>query len=92
MEGGAAYHLPTIRQRVWRFVGFRYHLGHEPEDTDGLDGWAFTTIRLNFSWMDRLRLFLTGRLVVGSVIYFNAPSPTTCKSRVDWEIKAPGEL
>jgi hypothetical protein len=80
---------PTPLQRWWRWVGFHYHLGAEPEDTEILQGWMRTDIRLHFGWADRLRLLLTGRLFVVSVVHFDTPSPTVCKSRVDYRIVEP---
>lgn len=90
-ENYAAFHIPTLRERVWRKLGFRYHLGDEPENVDGLEGWVRTDMRLEFSIADRLRLLLTGRLFVASIVHSDTPSPSVCKSRLDWRIYAPGE-
>ena len=83
--------VPTLRERLWRSLGFRYHLGNEPPDADLLPGWMLTDIVLNFGWADRLRLLTTGRLSISSIVHFDTPSPDVCKSRVDWRIIAPGE-
>lgn len=90
-ENYAAIHIPTLRQRVWRKLGFRYHLGDEPEGIEGFEGWMRTDMRLEFSLVDRLRLLLTGRLFVASIVHSDTPSPNVCKSRLDWRIYAPGE-
>lgn len=82
---------PTFMERAWRRLGFHYHLGDEPEGIDGMAGWMKTDITLCFGWSDRLRLLLTGRLFVASVVHTDTPSAMICKSRVDWRIHAPGE-
>lgn len=30
-ENGAMHHVPTLRERFARWIGYRYHLGIEPE-------------------------------------------------------------
>ncbi len=87
----AVEYVPTRAERFWHWVGFHYHLGDEPEGIDGMPGWMCTGIRLNFTWPDRLRLLLTGRLRIRSVVHHDTPSATVCKSRIDWHIKFPGE-
>jgi hypothetical protein len=82
---------PTLTQRFWRWAGFRYHLGDDPEGIDGMIGWMKTDIHLHFGWADRLRLALSGKLFVASVLHYDTPSPMTCKSRVDYWILQPGE-
>lgn len=91
MTHEAMFHNPTLSERFWRSLGFRYHLGDEPEGADSLEGWMRTDIRLEFSIVDRLRLLLTGRLLVASIVHTDTPSASICKSRVDWRISAPGE-
>jgi hypothetical protein len=85
-------HVPTFRERLWRNFGFRYHLGEDPDDTDLLEGWTRTDTRLHFGLADRFRLLLTGRLMVSTISHYDAPSPTVIKNRIDWQIKAPGEI
>ena len=90
-ENHAYYRKPSLRERAFRKLGFHYHLGEDPEGADALPGWMKTDIRLHFSWADRLRLLLTGRLFVASIVHFDTPSPSICKSRVDFLISAPGD-
>ncbi len=87
----AVIYVPTLRERLWRRVGFRFHLGDEPEGTETFPGWMRTNIRLDFGWLDRLRLLLTGRLRVTLSSHFDALSPAVVKSRLDWTIAAPGD-
>ena len=86
----AMYHMPSLRERFWRKIGYTYHLGDEPEGADVLPGWMRTDMRLHFGWADRLRLLLTGRLFIASIVSTDTPSPSVCKSRMDWRIVAPG--
>ena len=90
-ENTAFFREPTLRERIWRRAGFRYHLGEEPEGCEALQGWMRTDIQMHFGWADRLRLLATGRLFIASVVHTDTPSATVTKSRVDWMVKAPGE-
>ena len=90
--GFAAIYRPTLSERLWRAIGFRYHLGEEPPDLDGdaLQGWMVTEAVFSFTLADRLRLLLTGRLRVRTTCYTDTPSPSVCKNRLDWQIHPPG--
>lgn len=90
IEAGYVAYKPTTIERVWRALGFSYHLGDEPEGVDGLEGWMCTETRLHFGIADRLRLLVTGRLHITLVQHL----PVRCdwaKNRLDWQIKYPGE-
>jgi hypothetical protein len=91
VTNGYLIYVPTFREKFWRRMGFRFHLGDEPEDTDGMPGWQKTEVRLRFNIPDRIRLLLTGRLFVGLAMHTDVPSPNVIKTRIDWEIKAPGD-
>lgn len=90
---GAYYSVykPTLLERFWRALGYRYYHADDPPDIETLTGWMKTDIRIHFSFTDRLRLLLTGNLFVASVTHMDAPSPKICKSRADFKICAPGE-
>lgn len=90
MSDGAYFRLPTWRERVARLLGYRFHLGGEPDGTDPLNGWMKTEVRLNFSFGDRLRLLATGRLRVHVVQYMDV-QPSVIMNRIDWQIGAPLE-
>jgi len=60
----AMYHKPTIIEKLWRALGYKYHLVDLPEEADGMDGWIMTHTRFNFDFFDRIRLLLTGKLYV----------------------------
>lgn len=87
--GYAAHHVPTLSERIWRGLGFKYHLGEEPEGIEKLEGWMRTECRMDFSLLDRLRLLFAGRLH----ITLTQHTPVQCdysKNRLDWEIKRIG--
>jgi hypothetical protein len=86
----AMYHVPTLAERVWRKLGYHYHLGEEPEGSDTLPGWHCTEIRLHFGFIDRLRLLTTGKLKLRSILMTDTPSAMICKNRLDWRISHPG--
>lgn len=90
VESGYMTYVPTWREKIWRRLGFRYHLGAEPDDVDALPGWMCTESRLDFSVADRLRLLLTGRLRV-SIKHHMPVQPDFSRNRLDWQILAPGD-
>lgn len=87
---GYAMYRPTLAERFWRKLGYRYHLGDEPEGTDGMPGWVCHGVKLQFGFGDRVRLLLTGKLHVKSTMHTDVPSASTIKTRLDWEIIRPG--
>jgi hypothetical protein len=90
-NGGCFYALPTRTQRFWRWVGFRFHLGDEPEGAETMPGWMQTKAHFQFGIADRIRLLLTGRITVTLSTHIDTPSPDVCKTRLDWLIHAPGD-
>lgn len=90
VENGCAVYVPTLREKLFRWLGYRYHLGEEPEGTEALEGWMRTDMRIHFDWRDRVLLLLTGKLSISSIASFDAPSPSIVKTRMDWQIIEPG--
>lgn len=90
VENGAMYHVPTLRERAWRWLGYRYHLGDEPEGIDAMQGWMCTENRMHFSMSDRIRLLVSGRLHMRLVQHTSVQVEGT-KNRLDWHILAPGD-
>lgn len=86
----AQHYVPSLAERFWRWAGFRSHVGDTPPDADLLPGWIRTDTGINFGWPDRLRLLLTGRLRISTIVHGDTPSPAVTKTRVDWRILAPG--
>ena len=65
MNSEASYQIykPTLRQRFFRWLGFRYHRVDLPDNIEAtMPGWMMTTCRVHFDFADRLRLLLTGKL------------------------------
>jgi hypothetical protein len=89
VESQAFYARPTFRDKFWRALGFRYHLGEEPPNAENLAGWIKTDCFLHLGWLDRLRFLVSGRLFVAVTVSTDTPSPTICKSRMDWRIVEP---
>jgi hypothetical protein len=87
----ASIRKPPLRERFWRLLGFRYHLGDEPNSADDLNGWNQTTVCFCFDWKDRLRLLLTGKLKVLVVNRFCEPVTPPPVTRHDWMILPPGD-
>ncbi len=86
---GAMEYRPTLIERIWRALGFSYHLGAEPGDIDTLPGWMCTETRMHFGFRDRLRLLISGRLHLKLVQH----TPVQCdfsRNRLDWQIEPPG--
>jgi len=90
-QSHAFYAPETFRQKFWRAMGFRTHLGKEPDGVDSLTGWMRTDMRHRFGWLDRLRLLMTGRLNVTLILHTDTPDPQVCKNRLDWRIVPPGD-
>src|ERR1700678_644925 len=86
---GYVEYTPTFKEKFWRRLGFQFHLGEEPKDVDNLPGWMQSRIRFNFSWSDRFRLLLTGKLSVHLTSYFDTPAPSIVKNRTDFNIIPP---
>lgn len=89
-QNQAMYRAPTWGERAWRFLGYRYHLGDEPEGIDAMQGWMCTESRLHFGLADRVRLLVSGRLHMRLVQHTTVQVEGT-KNRFDWHILAPGE-
>lgn len=89
----AIVYVPTRRERFWRWIGFRYHLGQlpNPDVEEPLQGWMQNTCFFRFDLKDRLRLLVTGRLKVVVTFDLDVPSPDKIRTRMDWQILAPGE-
>lgn len=89
-QNQAMYARPTWRQKLWRVLGYRYHLGAEPEGTENMKGWMCTDTHMRFGITDRLRLLLTGKLNLRLVQHTEVQCEGT-KNRLDWQIVPPGE-
>ena len=86
----ALEYRPPLRVRFWRALGFRHHHGETPDGADDLPGWMLTNVRLRFSFLDRLRLVLTGDLKI-KVVQHTPEQVSYSMNRIDWEIVPPGD-
>lgn len=89
---GYAEYIPTRRERLWRALGFRYHHGDSAPEVWEASGWFQNKSCFHFDWKDRLRLLFTGRLKVVTTYDLDTVSPDKIRTRLDWQILAPGEL
>jgi hypothetical protein len=89
-EAFAMEHRPTIGERLARRLGFRFSLGEEPGYTEGFEGWARTTVRFQFTFLDRLRILASGRLNVDLTHYADKKFDQM-RTRTDFRILAPWE-
>lgn len=81
-------HKPTLRERFFRRLGYKFTLGEEPENIDGMPGWAKTKVRFQFNLADRLRLLTSGSLTVELTHYTDKPFDVM-KTRTDYQIMPP---
>lgn len=84
------YRVRTLSERIWRRLGFRYHLGDEPQEVEDMNGWMMSTVNFDFGLADRLRLLLTGRLRA-KLVQHTTVQCAESKNRLDWQILAPGD-
>src|ERR1700721_173972 len=84
-----AYHVPSLSERLWNWIGFRYHHHYDVPIDASLTGWLRTDVYFRFGFLDRMRLLLTGKLRVHVTTHMDTPSPREVKSVTDWHIVAP---
>lgn len=87
---GALEAKPTLAQRAARFFGFRYHLGEDPKGVDAYQGRMVTETRMNFDFLDRLRLLVSGKLHI-KLVQHTPEKVDLSRNRLDWRILPPGE-
>ena len=81
----------SYRERLWRALGYRYIWVDLPDNVhDRLPGWSMTTIHLHFSFKDRLRLLLTGRVRL-DLRHATLPEIEDMTTATSVRIYAPGE-
>lgn len=87
---GALVYRPTWYERVVRCLGFRFHCGDDAPN-EPWDGWMQTRSEMRFSWGDRIRLLVSGRLTICHTLHLDTPAPDRSHTRLDWRILGPGE-
>jgi hypothetical protein len=89
-QGYCVEYKPSRREKFWRKLGFRHHLGDDNLPHENWQGWMQTNSGITLDWADRLRLLVSGHLKVRHTYHIDTPSPTEIHTRFDWEIVAPG--
>lgn len=85
---GAYVSKPSVCFRFCRKLGFKFHLGEEPEGHDLCLGWSKTITKFHFSWWDRILILLSGRLDSYVILYTDKPFDKAM-TRQDWQIPPP---
>lgn len=57
-------YVPTLRERVARWFGFRSAYQPRPEETDEFPSYMVTNVRIHVSALDRIRILLAGQIDV----------------------------
>lgn len=69
MTANAFYSEPPLAFKVWRKLGFRRAWSLRPEPRDGFaEGWIVVQSETRFSFVDRLRILVSGRVSVEHVV------------------------
>lgn len=87
-QGQAMIYVPTLGDRMARLLGFQHQHGDEPDGVETWPGWGRTELRIDVSFLDRVRLVFGGRLHVSLTHYADKPFDRM-KNRVDIFLPAP---
>jgi hypothetical protein len=69
-NGGCFYaeYKPTLSERFWRAMGFKRAYVHAPNFMEEVEGFVSGSITTNvichMGWLDRLRLLVSGKMIV----------------------------
>ena len=80
---------PTLRERFWRKMGFRFHLRELEPNDESWQGWMQSRSGIHFDWRDRLRILVSGHLKLQHTYHMDTPTPDKIHTRFDWHIAAP---
>jgi hypothetical protein len=83
-------YVPNRRERFWRAMGYRSKHPDLPEEAEKLPGWIATDIRVHISFMDRLRLLVSGKAMVRVRTATDAPVKTAISAST-FEVVPPYE-
>ena len=91
-QGGCYFAAPSRRMRFWRWCGFRFHLGDDEQKPDvAWKGWMQTRSCMHLTFADRLRILISGKLILQHTYDLDTPSPDKMFTRFDWHILPPGD-
>lgn len=75
IENGFQEFRPSLGYRVLRALGFKLPYVPRPPETEEFPSFICTTTHVNLSFLDRLRLLVSGRLEVESVVRTSVEVP-----------------
>jgi hypothetical protein len=85
----------TSRPTIWQRLGFGECSAPRPEEEEHLEGfaasWLMTDTRIRLDWKDRLRVLLSGNLMVSCATKTDHPVGK-CFSRSAVSVMAPGAI
>lgn len=88
-DGFEEEHRPTLREKFWLMLGYRYHLKtHDADLMRQLPGWMIVSSYMKFSWGDRFRLLLTGVLRI-DIRQATDVHVKQCISKLSYRIEPP---
>lgn len=79
----------TLMQRLWRWLGYRYHLGEDHDDEGWEKGMLMNVSGMKLDWADRLRILISGHIRITLTHDLDQPVDRI-RTRMDWEIVEPG--
>lgn len=86
---GCQVYTPTIADRLWKRLGFRYRLVDLPEGIEEtMPGWMMTKVVFGFSFWDRVRLLISGRMLV-EIRQATSAKVDECISAASFKIEPP---
>jgi hypothetical protein len=88
IEAGCHIYTPTFAERFWRVMGYRSHRPEMSETGEQLPFWIMTNVRLNVSFLDRIRLLISGKAIVRVEVRTDAAVART-ESASSFEVERP---
>ena len=89
IENGIQVYTPSLTERLWRALGYRSHRPEMSEDGEKLPFWIMTNTHVNMSILDRIRLLVSGKMIVRTETRTDVPVAITITAS-SVEIERPG--
>lgn len=80
---------PSRTERFWRALGYCSHRPVMSEEGEKLPFWIMTNVNVNMSILDRIRLLISGKMIVRTETRTDVPVATTITAS-SVEIERPG--
>jgi hypothetical protein len=91
--GGAFYAKEPLSSRLWCWLGYGWARAPRPDEDELIEGWApgwfIVETRAHLDWKDRLRILVSGNLMVQQAIKTDVPIARS-RSTSDIKILRPG--